>query len=144
MLTDLLGVIDIGKTHSRLFLVARESGTVVFEAQRANLPCEGAMLRELDCAGIERWLIETLAGVPYRSRIRTLVPVAHGAAAILIDGRGETVAAPDYEDSRFEAVAEAYRPLRDAFAFTFSPFLPLGLNLGRQLYFFESRCPERY
>ena len=40
-------------------------------------------IRERDLHGIESWLIETLRSYPHRNRIRTLVPIAHGAAAVL-------------------------------------------------------------
>jgi sugar (pentulose or hexulose) kinase len=67
--------------------------------------------------------------------------VGHGAAVALIDERGTLLAAPDYEDPAFEAVAADYRALRDAFALTLSPKLPLGLNLGRQLSYLQTREP---
>ena len=39
---------------------------------------------------------------------------------------------------------ETYRRLRDPFELTFSPFLPLGLNLGRQLYYLRQTHPELF
>jgi len=96
------------------------------------------VIRALDVVGIERWLRETLAAFPDKAAIEALVPVAHGAAAVLLDSEEQVHFAPDYEDQAFELVAETYRMQRDPFSETFSPFLPLGLNMGRQLYFLES------
>lgn len=142
MTSELLGIIDIGKTHARLFIV--EPGAAILGTSRRDLGGTGdaAMLRQLDIRGIEDWLIDTLRTHPYRDRIRTLIPIAHGAAAALVDGEGTVLLAPDYEDPRFEATGEAYRPLRDPFELSYSPFLPLGLNLGRQLFHLESHAPE--
>ncbi|MGA8093451.1 MAG: hypothetical protein WB823_04235 [Steroidobacteraceae bacterium] len=142
MTSDLLGIVDIGKTHARLFIA--EPGAAVLSTSHHELAAreDSAVLRQLDVQGIEEWLISTLRAHPHRGRIRTLVPIAHGAAAALIDDDANVLLAPDYEDSRFESVGESYRPLRDPFELSYSPFLPLGLNLGRQLFYVESRAPE--
>jgi sugar (pentulose or hexulose) kinase len=100
------------------------------------------VIRALDVVGIERWLRETLSAFPDKAAIEALVPVAHGAAAVLLDSEEQVHFAPDYEDQAFELVAETYRTQRDPFSETFSPFLPLGLNVGRQLFFLES-CHAR-
>ena len=63
---------------------------------------------------------------------------------MLVDHTGNVVLAPDYEDTCFDEVAEEYRALRDSFAMTFSPNLPQGLNLGRQLYYLQSRHGELF
>ncbi|HEY1888788.1 MAG TPA: hypothetical protein VGG63_00165 [Steroidobacteraceae bacterium] len=142
MKSDLLGIVDIGKTQSRLF-IAEPGGGIVSRSHREHSGRnDSTVIRQLDIRGIEEWLLGTLRSHPDRQRIGTLVPIAHGAAAALIDEDGSVLLAPDYEDSRFDSVAESYRPLRDPFGLSYSPFLPLGLNLGRQLFYLESRAPE--
>jgi L-fuculokinase len=140
--SDLLGIVDIGKTHARLFIAEPGAGVVTTSRLELAGGDDSAVLRQLDIRGIEAWLIDTLRGHPDKERIRTLVPIAHGAAAVLIDNDANVLLAPDYEDSRFDSVAEAYRPLRDPFELSYSPFLPLGLNLGRQLFYLEGRAPD--
>lgn len=140
--SDLLGIIDVGKTHARLFVAEPGSGVLVTNRRERNGPGEPGVVRQLDIRGIEEWLLDTLRTHPYRDRIRTLVPIAHGAAAVLVDREGNALLAPDYEDACFDSVAEAYRPLRDPFELSYSPFLPLGLNLGRQLFYLETQAPE--
>jgi L-fuculokinase len=135
----LIGILDVGKTHAKFIVADAESGHIVAQTERAFRSVEGPVLRALDVAGIERWLGETLAAFPDRAAIEALVPVAHGAAAVLLDSQERVRFAPDYEDRVFELVAGTYQAQRDPFSETFSPFLPLGLNLGRQLHFLESR-----
>jgi L-fuculokinase len=142
MLKDLIAVLDVGKTNAKLILVEALSGGITWSIERRSTPVVRAGLRELPVAGIERWLLSGLASAPHKERIRALVPVAHGAAAVLVSSSGETLLAPDYEDPVFETVSESYRPLRDPFAATFSPFLPLGLNLGRQFHYVRERHPQ--
>src|SRR5262249_11878694 len=101
------------------------------QAQRSRPPA-------LDLPGIWDWLIATLRGAPGKERVEAIVPVAHGAAAVLLDARGQVIWAPDYEDPQFETIGDEYEARRDPFDQTFSPRLPLGLNLGRQLFFLQS------
>jgi L-fuculokinase len=142
MSQDLIAVLDVGKTNAKLILVEAVSGEIAWSIERRSTPVVRAGIRELPVAGIERWLLSGLASAPHKERIRALVPVAHGAAAVLVSSSGETLLAPDYEDPVFDTVGESYRPLRDSFEATFSPFLPLGLNLGRQLYYLREQHPQ--
>ena len=133
----LIAVLDVGKTNAKVALVDPALGQEIWSARRANAVVQGAVMRELDVVAIEAWLLETLRDAPHRERIAAIVPIAHGAAAVLVDHAGEVLAAPDYEDTCFEEVSEEYAALRDPFAMTYSPSLPQGLNLGRQLFFLQ-------
>jgi L-fuculokinase len=134
----LIGILDVGKTHTKFIAADADSGRIAAQFQRASRSIKGSVIGQLDVVGIERWLRETLTAFPDKAAIEALVPVAHGAAAVLLDSEEQVDCAPDYEDHAFELVAEAYRAQRDPFSETFSPFLPFGLNLGRQLHFLES------
>ena len=142
--TPLIAVLDVGKTNSKLALVDPALGQEVWSARRANAIVPGAATRQLDVVDIEAWLLESLRSAPQLERVAGVVPIAHGAAAVLVDHDGAVVAAPDYEDTCFDEVAGEYAKLRDAFALTFSPNLPQGLNLGRQLYYLQTRHPEMF
>lgn len=133
----LIAVFDVGKTHSKLTLVDPATGRETFSQRRVNAALKTAQGLELDVAGIETWLLDTLRAAPGRERIAVIVPIAHGAAAALVDHSGELLAAPDYEDPRFEQVNAEYRTLRDSYDMSYSPDLPLGLNLGRQLFYLQ-------
>ena len=140
----LIAVFDVGKTNSKIALVDPSLGREIWSARRANEVVQGPVTRELDVAGIETWLFGQLSQAPERERIVGIVPIAHGAAAVLVDHSGNVLAAPDYEDNCFDEVAEEYGALRDSFAITYSPNLPQGLNLGRQLYYLQKRQPELF
>ena len=142
--SPLIAVLDVGKTNAKIAFVDPALGQEVWSARRANNVVQGPLLRELDVVGIEAWLLESLRGAPQRERVAAIVPVAHGAAAVLADHAGNVLIAPDYEDTRFDEVAAEYTALRDPFALTYSPNLPQGLNLGRQLYYLQSRHNELF
>jgi len=144
MSEPLVALIDIGKTNAKLSVVDPHSGAEIRGSRRANGLVQGAFGRELDVNAIERWLLEALRDAPHKERIRCIVPVAHGAAAVLLDRNRTIVAAPDYEDSCYELVNEAYRKQRDSYDCTYSPDLPLGLNLGRQLFYLQQTQPDAF
>ena len=144
MSNPLIALIDIGKTHAKLCVIDPQSGTELRGSRRANAVIHGPLMRELDVDAIDRWLLEALLTAPHRERIRVIVPVAHGAAAVLVDRDQHVVAAPDYEDSCFERVNAAYRSQRDSYQETYSPDLPLGLNLARQLFFLQEMQPTLF
>jgi L-fuculokinase len=134
----LIAVVDIGKTHSKLLLLSAGDSTQVWSVRRSNAVCQNETGLQLDIHGIEAWLLEQLSLAPGKQHITTIVPVGHGAAAVLVDAKNQVISAADYEDTQFNSVSSQYDLLRDVFENTFSPNLPLGLNLGRQLYFLQS------
>jgi L-fuculokinase len=137
-----IALFDVGKTQTKLLLIDGKDARILRQAERASTSQSSALGPQLDVVGIERWLRAELAVAPQVAEVTAIVPVAHGAAAVLIDENGVVLAAPDYENPEFESVADLYRPLRDEFAATLSPFLPLGLNLGRQLFWLQQNAPE--
>lgn len=145
-MSGLIAVVDIGKTNAKFILIEDESGATLWSAERPSpavaVPGFGALSRQLDVHGIEAWLMAQLAAAPEKHRIRAIVPVAHGAAMVLVDGEGAVLVAPDYEDSCFDFVHAAYNRLRPPFAETLSPSLPAGLNLGTQIFFVQEALRE--
>jgi sugar (pentulose or hexulose) kinase len=140
----LIAVLDVGKTNAKISLVDPALGQEIWSARRPNEIVEDAAGRELDVVAIEAWLLDALRQAPQLERVAAIVPIAHGAAAVLIDHEGVVLAAPDYEDPRFDTVAGAYAPLRDPWSLTYSPSLPHGLNLGRQLFYLQTCRAELF
>ena len=140
----LIAVFDVGKTNAKLSIVDAGQARELWSVRRANDVVSGPAGRELDLVAIEAWLLESLRSAPGKERIGVIVPIAHGAAAVLVDHAGQVLAAPDYEDTCFDEVSAEYGPLRDSYSLTFSPGLPHGLNLGRQLFYLQSRRPELF
>jgi sugar (pentulose or hexulose) kinase len=138
-LDQAIAVVDIGKTRSKLTLWSL-AGAPVWQADYANRSAPQTP-RQLDVAGIDAWLRAALAGAAAAFELRAIVPVAHGAAAVLMAG-DEVVAALDYEQPIPADIAADYEPLRDPFGAALSPRLPDGLNLGAQLFWLEGLYPD--
>ena len=124
-----VAVLDIGKTNIKV-LAFDAQGAVVAERSRPNAPlppdADNPWLR-LDLEGAWSFLLGALREI---GPVERLSICTHGAAGVLIDDEGRA-AAIDYEWDGFDP---AYDTLRPPFAETFSPGLPRGLNLGRQLF----------
>lgn len=135
-----IAVLDVGKTHAKLSLFG-EDGAQLGRTERANAPASLNGVSQLDLAGLAGWLKGALSDAARRAEIDAIIPVAHGAAAVLLDG-DEPLAALDYEAEPPAAVATAYEAERDPFEATLSPRLAGGLNLGAQLYWLERLHPD--
>lgn len=132
-------VLDIGKTLAKASLWTA-GGTLIARETRANERIDAGRYIALDIQGIEAWLAEILALFAAKGRIAAIVPVGHGAAAVIV--RNGTVFMPplDYEESLSDR--ERYDRDRPPFAQTGSPPLPDGLNLGAQLHYLEMQEPH--
>lgn len=136
-----IAVFDCGKTNLKLCVL--DGDRLVWSATRPNAPLTAPPYPHADAAGAEAWLLEKLTEAAQRFAITDLVPVTHGACAALVTGAGD-LALPilDYETPLPEAVA--YTAARPDFTETLSPDLPLGLNLGRQIFWLQQQFPAEF
>ncbi len=132
-----IAVLDIGKTNAKLLAIDGHGRTLA-ATTRVCRPANGA----LDSEAIWEWSLAGLRDLATRFDISAIVPVAHGAAGVLVDAQGPVHPAIDYEATPPNAIDAEYDALRPAFAQTFSPRLPAGLNLGRQLYWIARTAPD--
>lgn len=126
---DALIVLDIGKTNVKLALVDAK-GQLLAEQRRANAIVPDAPYPHHDTEGIWHWMLTTCRAFSQQARVSAIVPVTHGATAALVDDAGLVLPVLDYEA---ELGPDDYASLRPPYAETYSPALPAGLNLGRQL-----------
>ena len=134
-------VLDVGKTLAKLTLCAAD-GTVLARDSRPNARATAALGYPcLDVRGIEEWLLRGLAAFAARGPIAVIIPVAHGAAAVLVDGE-DFLEPLDYEAELPPALRDGYAASRDSFTETGSPVLPAGLNLGAQLHWLAHLTPQ--
>ena len=94
---------------------------------------EQAMVVLLVFGLVGGWLLAGLAGFAGRARIEVISTTTHGACVAVTSGDRLALPIIDYEFAGPDEVGEEYRKLRGTFRETFSPDLPGGLNVGRQL-----------
>lgn len=134
-------VLDVGKTVAKASLWDA-TGMMIARESRANEIIAADHYRALDTDGIEHWFAETLSDFATTGRIGAIVPVAHGAAAAILDSGGLAAPVMDYETEIPPDIRAAYLCERDPDRDTGSPAMDLGLNLGLQLYYQQAKLPE--
>ncbi len=130
----LAGVVDIGKTHSRLVLLDPR-GQVVEQHACASATCMTAGgWRALDSEALWAWLQGRLSALGrHREVLTKLIVTTHGAAVAAVRGDELWLPIPDYEFEGFDERRDSLMDELDGFDLTLSPLLPRGLNMGVQL-----------
>lgn len=140
MRNDALIVLDIGKTNAKLALIDAQ-GRVLAEQRRSNAVLNEGPYPHLDTEGTWNWMLATCRDFARIAQVSAIVPVTHGATAALVDAKGLVLPVLDYEA---QLPGVDYDTLRPDYAETYSPALPAGLNLGRQLAWLAQRFPDDF
>ena len=127
-----IAVLDIGKTNIKLVLFDGK-GHVLWQKAQANRPLTDGPYPHADVEGIWAFMLAALHEAHAAHKIDVIVPTTHGATGALVNDDGLVLPVMDYEFTRLNAIAPLYAPIRPDFAQSYSPDLPTGLNLGRQL-----------
>lgn len=125
-------VLDIGKTNVKLVLVDVD-GAVLAERRSPNTILNAGPYPHHDTDRIWNWLLDGMGQLSSVARIGAIVSVTHGATAALVDDDGLVLPVLDYEFELPVEEGERYADQRPPYSTTYSPRLPAGLNLGRQL-----------
>ncbi|MFL5336976.1 MAG: FGGY-family carbohydrate kinase [Geminicoccaceae bacterium] len=138
-----IAVLDVGKTNAKAILLD-EAGEPLAQRSRACAVRPGPPYPHLDLDGLWDWALTALRELTRLAPIDCIVPVAHGAAGVLMAGDRPALPALDYEHPGPDAAAAALLPQLDPFTLTGSPVLPLGLCLGAQLDWQERSFPTAF
>lgn len=130
-----VAVIDIGKTNAKVGVVDAVLGTEIDLATRPNTVLAEPPYPHYDLDGLWRFILEALKRHNGTYGIDAISVATHGASIVLLDGDGD-LAAPmlDYEFAGPDDLSADYDALRPDFQETGSPRLPLGLNVGAQIF----------
>lgn len=141
-------VIDIGKTHAKLH-VLDGNFTSVFSKQMKNVVELKGDYPSINTSAIWQWLVEGIKDIAKNYSISAISITTHGATAALINSYapnsdGLVLPILDYEYQGITAATPEYVDMRPKFSETYSPDLPGGLNIGRQLYWLKKEFPEQF
>lgn len=138
-----IAVIDIGKTNAKVALVDRESLSEIAVTKRPNAVLKGGLYPHYDVDGLWAFILDGLKRFQTEFGVDAISITTHGASAVLLDAEGELAApALDYEFDGPDTLTAEYDAARPPFAETGSARLPLGLNLGAQLFWQFRNFPE--
>ena len=130
-----VAVIDIGKTNAKLALVDLPARAEIAVLTTPNRVLAGPPYPHFDTQSLWAFVKSALVRFQKDCGIDGISITTHGACAALLAADG-SLAAPvlDYEHTGPEILRADYNLLRPPFAETGSAALPMGLNLGAQLY----------
>lgn len=140
-----IAVLDIGKTNAKVLLIDLWSGTEVSSIKQANTVRTEGPYPHFDAEGLWSFILRGLGQLAARHRIDAISITTHGASGVLVDAEGG-LALPilDYEFSGPDRLAAEYDAVRPPFAETGAPRLPMGLNLGAQIFWQAHTFPEAF
>ncbi|MBW9063653.1 FGGY-family carbohydrate kinase [Rhizobium herbae] len=140
-----IAVIDIGKTNAKVALVDLDRFDEIAVRKTANGVTVSGLYPHFDVERLWRFIVESLAGLNAETPIDAISVTTHGAAAVLLDKSGD-LALPllDYEFTGPDALAADYDKVRPSFVETGAARLPMGLNIGAQIYWQEQTFPELF
>jgi sugar (pentulose or hexulose) kinase len=136
-------VLDIGKTNVKLVLVAAD-GAVLSEQRSPNAIVRHGLYPHHDTERIWDWMLAAMKVFSSQAQVGAIVPVTHGATAALVDDEGLVLPVLDYEYELPASQQAHYAVQRPPYSATYSPQLPAGLNLGRQLAWQAQAFPKQF
>jgi sugar (pentulose or hexulose) kinase len=139
-----IAVLDIGKTNAKVLVVDLATGAEVVLARAPNAVVRGGPYPHHDLGALRAFALSGLRLAAARG-VDAVSITTHGAACVLVDGDGG-VALPmlDYEHDGPDKLADAYRAVRPGFKETGSPRLPVGLNVGAQVFWLSRAFPAEF
>lgn len=140
-----VAVIDIGKTHAKLIVVDGTNGEELASRKIANRVLSSPPYPHYDIDALWDFILEGLAAFSQEPGYQAISITTHGASAALLNAAGE-LAMPvlDYEHQYPLDIQKSYAGLRPEFFETYSPALPMGLNLGAQLHYQKNAFPDAF
>lgn len=140
-----VAVIDIGKTNAKVALVDLETLSEIAVRRTPNgVICDG-IYPHFDCEALWAFIKRSLADLHRERPIDAISVTTHGATAALLAADG-SLAMPvlDYEHDGPDSLSAQYDVARPPFGETGTPRLPLGLNLGAQLFWQATVFPREF
>ncbi len=136
-------VLDIGKTNVKLSLLDAQAN-VLAEQRCPNNIVQDGIYPHHDTDRIWSWMLHVFSEFSRIAKVSAIIPVTHGATAALVNDKGLTLPILDYESELPEQDNNQYQPLRPPYQQSYSPDLPAGLNLGRQLAWLQNSYPQEF
>ena len=140
-----VAVIDIGKTNAKLALVDLDTLSEVAVRTTPNTVLPGGLYPNYDCDRLWSFIVDGLASFQKETPVDAISVTTHGVAAALLGADG-VLAMPvlDYEFAGPDQMRAEYDAVRPPFSETGTSRLPLGLNLGAQIFWQEKAFPADF
>lgn len=139
-----IAVLDIGKTNAKVLAVDLATGAEEVLARTPNAVVRDGMYPHHDLDMLWDFALSGLK-LAAKGGVDAVSITTHGAACVLVDkGGGLALPMLDYEHGGPDLVAAEYDAVRPGFSETGSPRLPVGLNVGAQVFWLSRAYPAEF
>lgn len=139
-----IAVLDIGKTNAKVLVVDLATGAEEVLARTPNAVVRDGLYPHHDLDMLWEFALGGLRLAAARG-VEAVSITTHGAACVLVDeGGGLALPMLDYEHHGPDDLAAEYDAVRPRFAETGSPRLPVGLNVGAQVFWLSRAFPAKF
>lgn len=140
-----IAVIDIGKTNAKVVIVDAATLSELALRKIPNVVQTDGPYPHFDIEAHWTFILASLTELNREFPFDAISITTHGASAALVHQDG-SLALPvlDYEFSGPDTLTAEYNAVRPPFSETFSPRLPIGLNVGAQLFWQQRRFPQEF
>ena len=140
---DCCAILDIGKTNIKLYIL-NDKYEILSQKKIRNTVVVSKSYNHVNVEKIWDWFVKHLRELNRKYVIQSINISAHGGAVALVNtsssrsvnSSGLAMPIMDYEWKGIE-LDDEYLNVRPGFEETYSPLLPGGLNIGRQLFWFS-------
>jgi sugar (pentulose or hexulose) kinase len=140
-MNGVVAVLDIGKTNVKVATFDSD-GAIVWERAIPNRVAPGPPYPHADVDTIWRFLLAALAEANKVQPLATIVATAHACTGAFVGDEQLLLPVMDYEFAGVEEIEPTYASMRPLFSESFSPKLPAGLNLARQIAWQQAKFPD--
>lgn len=144
MRDEAVAVIDVGKTHVRLFAIEPDGRPVVEAYRTSNRGVKVPPYLHIDVERIWDWLLESLSDLGQKREILAIVPCTHGSSVGLVDDDGLVLPMMDYEAEPPADIVESYARIAPDFVEGYCPINPGSLTVGRQFHWQSRHHPNAF
>ncbi len=140
-----IAVIDVGKTNAKVVLFDLQTQSEIEHLNTPNAIIEDGLYPHVAIDRLWEFMLHSIGAISANHKIDGVSITTHGACAALLDVNGH-LAMPilDYEFDGPTSTAIEYDALRPPFSETGSPRLPVGLNLGAQIFWQQKSFPQLF
>lgn len=139
-----VAVIDLGKTNVKVVVHDLDVGEDVFVRTRPNGVVDAAPYPHFEVEDLWAFFLDTLKEAAAGQRIDAISFTTHGATFAVMAGDELALPILDYEFHGPDSLGSDYAAVRPAFAESFTPRLPGGLNAAAQLYWQARSFPDAF
>ncbi|WP_309083418.1 FGGY-family carbohydrate kinase [Chelativorans sp.] len=140
-----VAVIDIGKSNAKLALVDLDALAEISVRKMPNRVLRDGPYPHYDVDALWHFILDGLREIGRERKVDAISVTTHGATAALVsDDGGLALPVLDYEHDGPDTLRGEYEEVRPPFAETGSASLPIGLNLGAQLFWQSRMFPEAF